>query len=121
MANILICDDAMFMRTMLKDIVTKNGFTVVGEAANGKEAYELYKSLKPDIVTMDITMPEVDGIEGLKEIIKFDPRAKVVMCSAMGQQALVVESIQSGAKDFVVKPFQAEHVVEALEKVIKCD
>ena len=118
MAKVLICDDAAFMRMMVKDMLTKNGHTVIGEAANGREAVECYKSLKPDIVTMDITMPEMDGISALKEIKKADPNAKVVMCSAMGQQSMVIESIQSGAKDFIVKPFQEDKVIESISKVV---
>lgn len=118
MASVLIVDDAAFMRMMIKDILTKNNYEVAGEAANGVEAVEKYKEVKPDLVTMDITMPEKDGIEALKEIKQFDPNAKVVMCSAMGQQAMVIDAIQSGAKDFIVKPFQAERVLEALQKVL---
>ncbi|ONN27214.1 chemotaxis protein CheY [Thermosipho affectus] len=115
--KILIVDDAAFMRMMLKDIITKAGHEVVGEAANGKEAVEKYKELKPDIVTMDITMPEMNGIEAIKEIKKIDPNATVIVCSAMGQQAMVIEAIQAGAKDFIVKPFQAARVIEAIQKV----
>ena len=116
--TILIVDDAAFMRMMLKDILTKNGYNVVGEAENGLKAVELYKSLQPDLVTLDITMPEMDGIGALKEIREFDPNANILMCSAMGQQAMVIDAIQNGAKDFVVKPFQAERVLEAVKKVI---
>lgn len=116
MANILVVDDAQFMRMMLKDILTKAGHTVIGEASNGKEAIERYKQLKPDLVTLDITMPEMDGIQALKGIRAEDPNAKCVMCSAMGQQAMVIEAIQTGAKDFIVKPFQAERVIEAINK-----
>ena len=119
MANrILIVDDAAFMRMMIKDILTKNGFEVVGEAADGAQAIEKYKELKPDLVTMDITMPEVDGITALKEIKKYDNTAKVIMCSAMGQQAMVIDAIQAGAKDFIVKPFQADRVIEAIQKTL---
>jgi two-component system, chemotaxis family, chemotaxis protein CheY len=118
MARVLIVDDAAFMRMMLKDILTKNGFEVVGEAPNGLRAIELYKSEKPDIVTMDITMPEMDGIQALKEIKAIDPAAKIIMCSAMGQQAMVMDAIKSGAKDFIVKPFQPERVLESLKKVL---
>lgn len=118
MANILIVDDTMFMRASIKKILEGNGHTVIGEAANGKEAYLRYKELQPDVVTMDITMPEVDGIQGLKMIKQEFPAAKVVMVSAMGQQDLVVEAIESGAADFVVKPFSAERVVAALQKVL---
>lgn len=117
-ARILIVDDAAFMRMMVKDIMTRNGFEVVGEAENGAVAVEMYKQLKPDLVTMDITMPEMDGVTALKEIRKFDPQAKVIMCSAMGQQGMVIEAIQNGAKDFVVKPFQEERVVEAVKKCL---
>ena len=116
--NILICDDAAFMRMMIKDILTKNGYTVVGEAENGAKAVEKYAELKPDLVLMDITMPEMDGIQALKKIKEADPSATVIMCSAMGQQAMVIESIQSGAKDFIVKPFQADRVLEAVRKVV---
>ncbi len=116
--NILICDDAAFMRMMIKDILTKNGYNVAGEAENGQKAIEKYKELNPDLVLMDITMPEMDGIQALKEIKKLDGSALVIMCSAMGQQAMVIESIQAGAKDFIVKPFQAERVIEAVKKVV---
>lgn len=119
MAKILIVDDAAFMRMMLKDILTKNGFEVVGEASNGLEAVEMYKTLSPDLVTMDITMPQCDGIEALKQIIAINAGANVVMCSAMGQQAMVIESIQSGAKDFIVKPFQPDRVLESIRKVLE--
>lgn len=118
MAKILVVDDAAFMRMMLKDIITKAGLTVAGEAENGLVAVEKYKELKPDITTLDITMPEKDGISALKEIIAFDPSAKVIMCSAMGQQSMVIEAIQSGAKDFVVKPFKPERVIEAINKTL---
>ena len=116
--NILICDDAAFMRMMIKDILTKNGYTVAGEAENGAKAVEKNTELKPDLVLMDITMPEMDGIQALKKIRELDPKASVIMCSAMGQQAMVIESIQSGAKDFIVKPFQADRVLEAVRKVV---
>lgn len=118
MANILIVDDASFMRMMIKDILSKDGFTIVGEAENGLKGVEKYKELQPDLVIMDITMPEMDGIQAVKEIKKINPDAKVVMCSAMGQQAMVIEAIQAGAKDFIVKPFQNDRVVEAVKKVI---
>ena len=116
--NILICDDAAFMRMMIKDILTKNGYNVVGEAENGAKGVEKYNELKPDLVLMDITMPEMDGIAALKAIKANDPGASVIMCSAMGQQAMVIESIQAGAKDFIVKPFQADRVIEAVKKVV---
>ncbi|ADQ05378.1 response regulator receiver protein [Caldicellulosiruptor owensensis OL] len=116
--RILIVDDAAFMRMMLKDIITKNGYEVAGEAENGAKAVEMYKELKPDLVMMDITMPEMDGIQAVREIKKIDPQAKIIMCSAMGQQAMVIESIQAGARDFIVKPFQAERIIEAIKKVL---
>lgn len=116
--NILIVDDAAFMRMMVKDILIKNGFTIVGEAQDGIEAVEKYKELSPDLVTMDITMPEMDGIAALKQIKEINPDAKIIMCSAMGQQAMVIDAIQAGAKDFIVKPFQAERVIEAIQKVL---
>ena len=116
--NILICDDAAFMRMMIKDILTKNGYNVAGEAENGVKAVEKYNELKPDLVLMDITMAEMDGIQALKKIKEADSSALVIMCSAMGQQAMVIESIQAGAKDFIVKPFQADRVIEAVKKVV---
>jgi len=121
MAKVLVVDDALFMRKMLSDILKKEGFEVVGEADNGKDAVEKYKELKPDLVTMDIVMPkmeEIDGIAAVREIVKTDPQAKIIMVSAMGQHALVVEAIQAGAKDFIVKPFQPSRVVEAIRRVL---
>ncbi|NMA34499.1 MAG: response regulator [Clostridiaceae bacterium] len=114
----LIVDDAAFMRMMIRDILTKNGYEVVGEAEHGGRAIEKYKELLPDLVIMDITMPEVNGIEAVREIRKLNPDSLVIMCSAMGQQAMVIESIQAGARDFIVKPFQAERVIEAVKKVL---
>ncbi|MGG0657945.1 response regulator [Rummeliibacillus pycnus] len=116
--RILIVDDAAFMRMMIKDILTKNGFEVVGEAGDGAQAVEKYNELKPDLVTMDITMPEMDGIAALKTIKEKDPGAIIIMCSAMGQQAMVIDAIQAGAKDFIVKPFQADRVIEAIQKAL---
>ena len=116
--NILIVDDAAFMRMMIKDILSKNGYTVAGEAENGVKAIEKYNELKPDLVLMDITMPDKDGIQALKDIKASDPNAKIIMCSAMGQQAMVIESIQAGAKDFIVKPFAADRVLEAVRKAV---
>ncbi|WP_026508757.1 response regulator [Butyrivibrio sp. MC2013] len=116
--NVLVCDDAAFMRMMIKDILTKNGYNVAGEAENGAKAVEKYNEVHPDLVLMDITMPEMDGIQALKKIKETDPKAVVIMCSAMGQQAMVVEAIQSGARDFIVKPFQADRVLEAVQKVL---
>jgi two-component system chemotaxis response regulator CheY len=115
---VLVCDDAIFMRTMISDILTQAGFEVVGEAESGSQAVEKYHALKPDLVTMDIVMPDMGGIEAVREICKRDPDAKILMCSAMGQQALVVEAIQAGAKDFVVKPFQPSRVLEAVQRVL---
>lgn len=119
MANrILIVDDAAFMRMMIRDILSKNGFEVVGEAQDGAQAVEKFKELHPDLITMDITMPEMDGIAALKEIKAIDPNARVIMCSAMGQQAMVIDAIQAGAKDFIVKPFQSDRVIEAINKTL---
>jgi len=116
--RVLIVDDAAFMRMILKDIVSKNGFEVAGEAANGFEAIDKYRDLKPDVVTMDITMPEMNGIEAIKRIRADFSEAKIIVCSAMGQQAMVIDAIHAGAKDFIVKPFQHSRVVEALNKVV---
>lgn len=116
--KILIVDDAAFMRMMIKNIVTKNGYEVVGEAENGQEAVNLYAEVKPDLVTMDVTMPEMDGIDGVKAIRAIDPNANIIMCSAMGQQSMVMDAIQAGAKDFVVKPFQQDRILQAIERVL---
>lgn len=116
--RILVVDDAAFMRMMIKDILTKNGYEIVGEAENGLKAIEKFQELRPDLITMDITMPEMDGISAVKEIRKIDPNAKVIMCSAMGQQSMVIEAIQSGARDFIVKPFQPDRVLEAIRKAV---
>lgn len=116
--KILIVDDAAFMRMMIKDILSKNGFEIAGEAADGAQAVQMYQETQPDLVTMDITMPEMDGIMALKEIKKQNPQAKIIMCSAMGQQAMVIDAIQAGAKDFIVKPFQADRVLEAINKAL---
>ena len=116
--RILICDDAIFMRTMIADILTGAGYEVAGEAESGLQAVERYKTLKPDLVTMDIVMPDMGGIDAVKAIIAIDPDARILMCSAMGQQQLVVEAIQSGAKDFVVKPFQPARVLEAVQRAL---
>ena len=115
--KVLVVDDAAFMRIKLKDILEKNNYEVVGEAENGIVAIEKYKELSPDIVTMDITMPEMGGGEALKEIKAFDPNAKILMCSAMGQQSMVMDAIRAGAVDFIVKPFDTERVIHALDKV----
>ena len=116
--RVLITDDALFMRVTLKNILTKCGYEVVGEAANGRESIDLYQQTKPDLVTMDITMPEMDGISALREIRKLDPNANVIMCTAMGQKNMVMEAVSSGAKDFIVKPFQPEKVIEAVKRII---
>jgi len=117
--RVLVVDDAAFMRMMIKDILQKGGYEVIGEAEDGKRAIEKFKELKPDLVTMDITMPDMDGITAVKEIRKIDANAVIIMCSAMGQQAMVIDAIQAGAKDFVVKPFQPERVLEAIKKVMQ--
>ena len=116
--TVLVCDDAIFMRTMISDILSGAGYEVVGEAETGVQAVERYRQLKPDLVTMDIVMPDLGGIEAVREIVKFDPAARILMYSAMGQQALVVEAIQAGARDFVVKPFQPSRVLEAVQRVL---
>jgi two-component system chemotaxis response regulator CheY len=116
--TVLVCDDAIFMRTMISDILQQSGFDVIGEAETGVEAVAQYRILRPDLVTMDIVMPDMGGIDAVREITKFDPNARILMCSAMGQQALVVEAIQAGAKDFVVKPFQPSRVLEAVQRVL---
>ena len=116
--KVLIVDDAVFMRNMIRDIFTSGGFQVVGEAANGLEAVEKYRELKPDLTTMDIVMPFKSGIEATREIVKVDPRAVVIMCSALGQEALVMEAIEAGASDFIVKPFKAEDVLSVVKKVL---
>ena len=118
MARILVVDDAAFMRKMVSDALTEGGHDVIGEAGNGNEAVEQYQSLKPEVTTLDITMPEKDGLTALKEIIAIDPAARVIMCSALGQESKVLESIKLGAKDFVVKPFQADRVLDAVAKAL---
>ena len=118
MARVLVVDDAAFMRKMVSDALTKGGHEIVGEASNGAEAVDRFQELRPEVTTLDITMPEKDGISALKEILAFDPSARVIMCSALGQESKVLESIKAGAKDFVVKPFQADRVLEALGKAL---
>ena len=118
MARILVVDDAAFMRKMVTDALTKGGHEVIGEAGNGSEAVEQYQSLKPDLTTLDITMPEKDGLSALRDIMAMDPSAKVIMCSALGQESKVLESIKLGAKDFVVKPFQPDRVLDAVGKAL---
>jgi two-component system chemotaxis response regulator CheY len=118
MARVLIVDDAAFMRKMLGDVLAKGGHEVIGEGANGAEAITQYQALRPDIMTLDITMPEKDGLAALREILTLEPSAKVVMCSALGQESKVLEAIKSGAKDFVVKPFQPDRVLDAIGKAL---
>jgi len=118
MARVLVVDDAAFMRKVLTDALAQGGHEVVGEAANGNEAVALYQELRPDVMTLDITMPEKDGLQALREILVSDPAARIVMCSALGQESKVLESIKSGAKDFVVKPFQPERVLAAVGKAL---
>ncbi len=117
--SVLVCDDAIFMRTMISDILSQAGYEVVGEAETGTQAVERFSELNPDLVTMDIVMPGMGGIDAVREILKIAPGARVLMCSAMGQQALVIEAIQAGAKDFVVKPFQPSRVLEAVQRVLE--
>ncbi len=116
--RVLITDDALFMRVTLKNILEKGGYEVAGEASNGRESVEMYQQVKPDLVTMDITMPELDGISAVREIKKSDPNANIIMCTAMGQKQMVLEAVAAGAKDFIVKPFQPDKVIEALQKII---
>jgi two-component system chemotaxis response regulator CheY len=116
--NVLIVDDLAFIKIVLRDIIEKSGFRVVGEASNGEQAIVLYQDLRPDVVLMDITMPGMDGLTALKRIREIDPAARVIICSALGQQRLIVQAIQLGAKDFIVKPFQPERVVSALKKAL---
>ncbi len=115
--RVLITDDTAFMRMTLRNVLEKNGYEVVAEAEDGFQAVEKYQQVKPDLVTMDITMPNMDGITAIKKIMASDPQAKIVVVSAMGQKALVIEALNSGAKDFIVKPFQPDRIVEALQKV----
>jgi two-component system chemotaxis response regulator CheY len=118
MSTIMIVDDAAFLRAMLKEILEQGGHEVVAEASNGEEAIEKYDVLRPDLVTMDMTMPIMEGLEALREIRKLDPKARVVMCSALGQKQLILEAIQSGAKDFIMKPFQSSRVLDAVNKAL---
>ncbi len=117
--SVLVVDDAIFMRTMISDILSQAGYEVVGEAETGTQAVERFKELNPDLVTMDIVMPDMGGIDAVRAILKIAPSAKILMCSAMGQQALIIEAIQAGAKDFVVKPFQPSRVLEAVQRVLE--
>jgi two-component system chemotaxis response regulator CheY len=117
-ARVLIVDDALFMRTMLRNIFVESGFEVVGEAGNGSEAVEKFRALGPDLTTMDIVMPEKNGIEALKLIMAIDQHARVVMCSALGQESLIIEALEAGARDFIVKPFKPAKVIEVVQKVL---
>lgn len=117
-ARVLIVDDLAFIKLIIRDTLEKTGFEVAGEASNGEEAIDMYKRLRPDIVLLDITMPRKDGIQALKEIIQEDKNAKVIMCSALGQQKLIIQAIQLGAKDFIVKPFKPERIVGAIKKAL---
>ncbi|OZU90224.1 two-component system response regulator [Virgibacillus indicus] len=119
MAKVLVVDDAKFMRITLASILEKENHEIIGEAENGKDAIELYKKLRPELVTMDITMPVMDGIDAIRGIMAFDSNATVIVCSAMGQQKVVVEAIESGAKDFIVKPFEENHIFETIARVLK--
>ncbi len=116
--KVLIVDDLAFIKLIIRDILEKRGFEVAGEASNGLEAVDLYIKLKPDVVLMDITMPRMDGIQSLSKIMTVDPNAKVIMCSALGQQKLIIQAIKLGAKDFIVKPFKAERIVGAIKKTL---
>ena len=116
--RVMVVDDASFMRMVLKDMLVRNGHDVIAEATNGKEALDRYKECKPDLVTMDITMPDVDGIEGVKLIKGFDPNAKIIMCSAMGQEPMVKDAVIAGARDFIVKPFKEDRIVAAITKLV---
>jgi len=119
MARVLVADDASFMRQMIREIVESEGFEVCGEASDGIEAVDEFKKLQPDVVTMDIVMPLKSGIDAVRGIIALDPGARVVMCSALGQETLVAEAIQAGAKDFIVKPFKPDAVIETLKKALE--
>ncbi|WP_082918117.1 response regulator [Oceanobacillus sp. Castelsardo] len=118
MVKVLITDDAAFMRMQLKNMITELGHEVIGEAENGLDAVEKAKQLNPDLITMDITMPEMNGVDAVKQIKSDNPNVKIIMCSAMGQQTMVVDAIKAGANDFIVKPFQKERIQEALEKIL---
>jgi two-component system chemotaxis response regulator CheY len=119
--KIMVVDDAIFMRSMLRDIFARGPFVIAGEAENGLEAVRMYHELRPDLTTMDIVMPQMDGITALREIVRLDPDAKVVMCSALGQEALIAEAIEAGARDFIVKPFQPSRVLRVVQSVLGLD
>ena len=119
--RVLIVDDALFMRRMIRDIFSREGFEVVGEAENGAEAVRLHRELKPDLTTMDIVMPVLDGLSALREVVRMDPRANVIMVSALGQESLIAEAIEAGARDFIVKPFQASRVLKVVQSALGLD
>jgi two-component system chemotaxis response regulator CheY len=118
-ATILIADDLSFMRMIQKDILVQRGYTVVGEASDGRQAVEKYQTLRPDLVVLDITMPNMNGLDAMRRIFEIDPKARVIMCSALGQQNLIVEAIRAGVRDFIVKPFKAERILSAIEKALR--
>jgi len=118
MAKVMIVDDAAFLRAMLKEMLAQGGHDVIAEASNGEEAIEKYKLYRPDLVTMDITMPIMDGTDALVKIREIDPQAKVIMCSALGQRQMILSAIQAGARDFIIKPFQSSRVLEAIDRVM---
>ncbi len=119
--KVLIVDDLTFIKIVLRDLVTRAGFLVVGEASDGQEAVRMYEDKRPDVVLLDITMPKMDGITALKKILAIDPQARIIMCSALGQQRLIVQAIQLGAKDFIVKPFQPERVIGSIKRAMNLD
>ncbi len=119
MARVLVADDASFMRQMIREIVEAEGYEVVGEAADGDEAIETYKEIQPDLVMMDIVMPRRSGIDAVKAILKLNPKARVIMCSALGQETLVAEAMDAGASDFIVKPFKPDSVIATVKKVVE--
>lgn len=118
-ARILLADDLSFMRMVQKEILEDKGYTIIGEASDGLEAVSKYKTLKPDLIVMDITMPNMNGLEAMRHIFDFDKKARIVMCSALGQQQLIVEAIKAGVKDFIVKPFKPERILTSIEKALK--
>ncbi len=119
--GILIVDDLAFIKLLLRDLVEKAGFRVVGEASDGEEALQMFQDKRPDVVLLDITMPKMDGLTALKKILEIDPNANVIMCSALGQQRLIVQAIQMGAKDFIVKPFRSERVISSIKKTLNIE
>jgi two-component system, chemotaxis family, chemotaxis protein CheY len=118
-ATILIADDLSFIRMIQKEILSERGYTVVGEASDGRQAVEKYQALRPDLVVLDITMPNMNGLDAMRKIFELDPQARIIMCSALGQQNLIMEAIRAGVKDFIVKPFKPERILSAIEKALK--